>query len=102
MSNIIENKNNDILNNQISHLKDSCLNEKCNEKCNLIKKEIIWKGYYKSRSPLTKNIDILVCKKCYSDIDNLKIITSKYDYWDLYDEISLVIDDITKNNLSKI
>lgn len=102
MSNIIKNKNNDILNNHISHLKDTCLNEKCNETTNLIKKELIWHGYYKSSNPLIHNIDILVCKKCYNKIDNFKIIESKYDYWDLYDEICQVINDITQNHLSKI
>ena len=102
MSNKIENKNNDILNNQISHLKDTCLNDKCNEKSNLIKKELIWNAYHRSTTPLTQNIDILVCRKCYNDIDNFKIIESKYDYWDLYDELCEVINDITQNHLSKI
>ena len=107
MSNIIEIKNNDILNNdilnnKIYNLKDICLNEKCNETTNLIKKELIWNAYHRSSKPLTYNIDILVCKKCYNDINNFKIIHSKYDYWDLYDEISQVTNDITQNHLSKI
>ena len=92
----------DILNNQICKLKDTCLNENCNETTNLIKKELIWNAYHKSSKPLTQTINILVCKKCYNKIDNFKIIESNYDYWDLYDEICEVINDITQNLLSKI
>jgi hypothetical protein len=102
MSKTIQIKENDILNNQICNLKDTCLNKKCNQTNNLVKKELIWNAYYRTTKPLTQTIDILVCTKCHTIIKDFKSIDSKYHYWDLFDEICEVINDITQNILSKM
>lgn len=86
---------NNTLNEEVYH-KDKCINHsgcKSNQ-IKLIEKTLNWTYHRSNRVYICEKITILTCSKCYMNLLGFTDISSKDDYWDLWDEITNVMLNI--------
>lgn len=83
------NTNTQTLNDKVYHT-GKCINHDCckSKQSELIEKTLNWTYYKSSTHFICEKVTILTCTKCYMNIIGFTDITSKDDYWDLWDEIT--------------